>query len=99
MCVTAFRDTFPPPHVCGGVFWYGRHFWLCSTSEGHTYPCALAFVVAVLVIRLRGVGRNRRVLRGRRPRFAGSSCPISRLTAGLAAWPEAPPRSLRRAVW
>src|SRR5208337_2950431 len=71
ICATAFRDTLPPPYVCRGVIRYGRHFWLCSTSEGHTYPCALAFVVAVVVIRLRGVGRNRRALRGRRQRFAG----------------------------
>src|SRR5271157_5049870 len=48
MCVTAFRDTFPPPHVCGGVFWYGRHFWLCPRNGGHTYPYALAFLVAVV---------------------------------------------------
>src|SRR5664279_3479645 len=98
MCLTAFRDTFPPPHVCGGVFWFGCHFWLCSESEEHTYLCALAFVVAV-VARLRGAGRSQRVLRGRRPRVARSSCPISRLTAGLAAWPEAPRRFSCRAVW
>src|ERR1019366_9546839 len=99
MCVSAFRDMLPPPYVCGGVLWYGSHFWLCSTSEGHTYPCALAFVVAVVVIRLRGVGRNRRVLRGRRPRVARSSCPVSRLMEGVATWREASRRSLRRAVW
>src|ERR1035437_6385850 len=41
MCVTAFRDTFPPPHVCGGVLWYGRHFWLSKERRAHVSGCPL----------------------------------------------------------
>src|SRR5271166_3190060 len=69
MFATAFIDTLPTPFVSCMEVCCGRHCWLCSESGEHTYSRALPFGI-VVVVRLRGAGRNRRVLRGRRPRVA-----------------------------